>query len=232
MKRPTRATTTGRPDTFGALPPSPLVAVVVVIFTVDDGDLRALLIHRSAEPQQGLWAIPGGRLKPGESLVDAATRKLVDETGVRDLFLEQLYTFNHLDDVTPGGSLAVTYFALVDHQRVRLADRTDWRPAWFSMRSLPELAFRNEEVLQYALERLRNKLAYTNVAYSLLPGRFTLSQLQGVYESILGQELDKRNFRKRMLSLEIIEGTDERQAERAGRPARLYRFSSREPVAL
>ena len=211
---------------------SPLVAVLVVIFTVVEGDLQALLIRRSAEPYRGLWAIPGGRLDPGEALVDAATRKLVDETGVRDVYLEQLYTFSHLDEVTPGGALAVAYFALVDRDRVRLAERADWRPDWFSMRRLPQLAFRNEEVLDYALERLRNKLEYTNVAYSLLPGRFTLSHLQRVYESILGRRLDKRNFRKRMLSLEIIEATGERQAEGAGRPAQLYRFSSREPVVL
>ena len=215
-----------------AQPPSPLVAVLVVIFTVDDGNLQALLIRRSADPYSGLWAIPGGLLKPGEALVDAATRKLVDETGVEDVFLEQLYTFNHSDDLTPAGSLAVTYFALVDHQRVRLADRADWQPAWFAMQRLPKLAFRNEELLSYALERLRNKLQYANVAYSLLPGSFTLSQLQLVYESILGRPLDKRNFRKRMLSMEIIEPTGERQAEGAGRPASLYRFSSREPVAL
>ena len=213
-------------------PSSPLVAVLVVIFTVVDGDLRALLIRRSAAPYRGLWAIPGGRLNAGEALQDAAVRKLEDETGVRDVFLEQLYTFSHLDEVTPGGAVAVTYFALVDHQRVRLAERADWRPAWFSMRQLPELAFRNDEVLAYALQRLRAKLEYTNVAYSLLPPRFTLSQLQRVYESILGRPLDKRNFRKRMLSLEIIQPTGERQAERAGRPAQLYRFTSREPVVL
>jgi 8-oxo-dGTP diphosphatase len=212
--------------------PSSTVAVVVVIFTVVDGDLQALLIKRSAPPQQGLWAIPGGVLRGDESLVDAAVRKLVDETGVRDLFLEQLYTFNDLDDETPGGAIAVTYFALVDHTRVRLAERTEWQPAWFSMRKLPDLAFHNERVLEYALARLRNKLAYTNVAYSLLPGRFTLSQLQRVYESIIGRTLDKRNFRKRMLSLEIIEPTDQRQAEGAGRPAQLYRFSARKPVEL
>jgi 8-oxo-dGTP diphosphatase len=94
---------------------------------------------------------------------------------------------------------------------VRLAERTEWQPAWFAMRSLPKLAFRTEIVLDYALERLRNKLEYTNVAYSLLPGRFTLSQLQRVYESILGRKLDKRNFRKRMLSREIIAPTKERQ---------------------
>ena len=211
---------------------SPTLSVVVVIFTVVDGDLQALLIRRSAEPHQGVWAIPGGLLIPGESLVDAATRKLVDETGVRDVFLEQLYTFDDLDDVTPGETLAMTYFSLVDHQRVRLADRADWQPAWFSMQELPELAFNNERVLEYALERLRNKLQYTNVAYSLLPGRFTLSQLQRVYESILGREMDKRNFRKRVLSLEIIESTGEHQAEGAGRPALLYEFTSQEPISL
>ena len=211
---------------------NPLVAVVVVIFTVAEGELRVLLIRRSAAPHRGLWAIPGGLLNPGEPLVEAAVRKLVDETGVRDVYLEQLYTFNDLDDATPGGAVAVTYFALVDHTRVRLAKRTEWQPAWFSIRRLPELAFQNRRVLDYALERLRNKLEYTNVAYSLLPGRFTLSELQRVYESIVGRKLDKRNFRKRMLSREIIEPTAEHQAEGAGRPALLYRFSSREPVEL
>jgi 8-oxo-dGTP diphosphatase len=204
----------------------------MVIFTVVEGELRALLIHRSGEPYAGLWAIPGGLLRPGEALVDAATRKLVDETGVKDVFLEQLYTFNDLDDVTPGGALAITYFALVDSQRARLAERPDWQPAWFSLRELPDLAFRNERVLDYALERLRNKLEYTNVAYSLLPSSFTLSQLQATYESIAGHSLDKRNFRKRMLSLGIIEATGERKAEKAGRPAQLYRFSSREPMEV
>jgi 8-oxo-dGTP diphosphatase len=225
----------------GAAPPSsrvslptssPLVAVVVVIFTVVDGELKALLIHRSGDPYKDTWAIPGGVLRTGESLVDAAVRKLVDETGLQDLFLEQLYTFNDLDSITPGGAIAVTYFALVDHTRVRLAERTEWQPAWFAMRTLPKLAFRNEQVLDYALERLRNKLEYTNVAYSLLPERFTLSQLQRVYESIIGRKLDKRNFRKRMLSREIIAPTKERQAEGAGRPAQLYRFASRKPVEM
>lgn len=212
---------------------SPLVAVLVVIFTVVDGELCALLIQRSGEPYRGRWAIPGGVLRPGESLQDAAVRKLEEETGVRDVYLEQLYTFSDLDDVSPGGAVAVAYFALVDHQRARLAERADWRPAWFAVASPPApLAFRNEAVLAYALERLRNKLEYTNVAYSLLPRYFTLSQLQRVYESILGQPLDKRNFRKRMLSLGIIEATGERRAERAGRPAQLYRFRSREPVTL
>ena len=227
MNRPARTTTPESP-TFA----SPQVAVLLVIFTIADGDLQALLIYRSAEPYRDHWAIPGGRLNPGEPLFDAAARKLVDETGMRDVFLEQLYTFGDLDDVTPGGAVAIAYFALVDRDRVHLADRAAWRPAWFSMRELPELAFGNQQVLDSALERLRNKLAYTNVAYSLLPERFTLSHLQRVYESILGDTLDKRNFRKRMLSLGIIAATGDRQAEGAGRPAQLYRFSSHKPVML
>ena len=228
-------TTTPAPgDAIGApvLGASPQIAVLVVIFTVAEGELQALLIQRSAEPYRGVWAIPGGRLNEGESLFEAATRKLVDETGVRDVYLEQLYTFGDLDDMTPGGAVAVVYFALVDRERAHLAERAAWKPGWFPMGALPALAFRNEEVLEYALERLRNKLEYTNVAYSLLPVRFTLSHLQRVYESIAGQTMDKRNFRKRMLSLGIIEATGERQAEGAGRPAQLYRFSSREPVVL
>jgi 8-oxo-dGTP diphosphatase len=208
------------------------VSVLVVIFTVIEDDLQALLINRSSDPYKGLWAIPGGLLRGDESLVDAATRKLVEETGARDVYLEQLYTINHHDDVTPGGAVAVTYFALVDHGSVRLADRTDWRPQWFSMAHLPNLAFRNEEVLRYALERLRNKMAYANVMYALLPKRFTLSRLQRAYESILGHALDKRNFRKRITSLEIIEPTTEHQADGAGRPARLYRFASRRPATF
>ena len=210
----------------------PTLSVVVVIFTVLEGDLRALLIKRSADPHRGLWAIPGGRLIPGEPLVDAATRKLVDETGVRDVFLEQLYTFDDLDDVTAGGSLAMTHFALVDSERVRLAERKDWQPAWFSMRELPELAFNNERVLAYALERLRNKLQYANVAYSLLPQTFTLTQLQRVYETILGRELDKRNFRKRLTSLGIVEATGRYESEGRHRPAQLYRFLERRPVVV
>ena len=139
---------------------APRPSFVDLVRLVVGGDLRGRLIKRRAEPHAGLGAIPGGRLIPGESLVDAATRKLVDETGVRDVFLEQLYTFDDLDDVTPGGSLAMTHFALVDQQRVRLSDRKDWQPAWFSMRELPELAFQNEHVLAYALEPLRHQLQY------------------------------------------------------------------------
>jgi 8-oxo-dGTP diphosphatase len=210
----------------------PLVAVLVVIFTVAEGDLKVLLIRRSLEPFEDWWAIPGGRLEPGETLDEGASRKLMEETGVADVYLEQLYTFDGLDRTGPQGAVAVAYFALVDYARARLAERSEWRPAWFSAAALPELAFDNRAVLDYALQRLRYKLDYTNVAYSLLPERFTMSRLQQTYESILGRKLDKRNFRKRMLSLGIVEATEERLAAGPHRPARLYSFSTRQPMIL
>ncbi|MDE3095944.1 MAG: NUDIX hydrolase [Chloroflexota bacterium] len=211
----------------------PLTAVVVVILTVVDDDLRVLLIHRAGDPYRGSWALPGGLLAEGESLDRAAARKLHDETGVRDVYLEQLYTFGELprgDDARRG--VAVTYFALVQYGQVRLAERTEWAPEWHSVYKLPALAFDNNAVVDYALRRLRSKLEYTNVAYSLLPRQFTLSDLQQVYEAILDRELDKRNFRRRMLSLGVIKPAGGRRMEGAHRPAQLYAFTKREPVLV
>lgn len=212
--------------------PRRTVAVLVVIFTVVENDLKMLLINRSAPPDEGLWAIPGGALQEGESLDGAAIRKLADETGVTDLFLEQLFTFGDLDDQTPGGSIAVTYFALVEPARARLAERPGWRPAWFSMSALPPLALHNDRVLQTARRRLINKLEYTNAAYSLLPELFTLSELQAVYESIHGRKEDKRNFRRRMLASKLLLETNRTVQRGRHRPARLYAFASRTPVEL
>jgi len=206
---------------------SPAIALIVVIFTVDGGVLQVLLISRSAEPSRGLWSLPGGVLAPSQSLDEAASRKLRDETGVTDVYLEQLYTFHDLDSQR---SVAVTYFALVDSRQAQLAPRRTWRPAWFPIADLPRLAFDNNRVIDYALQRLRAKLDYSNVAYSLLPPYFTLSQLQRVHEAILSRPLDKRNFRKRMLSLGIIEPTGRTATEGAHRPAQLYAFRERRPV--
>ncbi len=206
-----------------------LVAVLVVIFRVESGRLQVLLIRRSAEPFKDSWSLPGGRLPVGSSLLAAAVHRLEIETGVSEVFLEQLYTFSGLDD---GDSVAVAYWALVDRESARLARRDEWQPQWYDTGSLPPLAFQNEAVVQLALTRLRNKLAYSNVAYSLLPPEFTLSQLQGAYEAILSREMDKRNFRKRILSLGILEPTGRFLAEGRHRPAQMYRFRERRPVVF
>ena len=212
---------------------TPLVAVVVVILTVVEDDLCVLLIRRSAEPFREFWALPGGLLAEGESLDAAAARKLVDETGVSDVYLEQLFTFGELSRGDEGQrGVAVAYFALVQHEQVRLRDSEAWHPAWHNAHNLPRLAFDNNVVVDYAIRRLRSKLEYTNVAYSLLPRQFTLSELQQVYEAILDREMDKRNFRRRMLSLGIIKATEGTRMEGAHRPAQLYSFVRREPVTI
>lgn len=212
---------------------SPLVAVVVVILTVSDDDLKVLLVHRGLDPFRDYWALPGGLLGEGESLDRAAARKLLDETGVQDVYLEQLYTFGELSrGDEPRRGVAVTYFALVQHGQVRLREQTEWQPGWHDAFKLPVLAFDNHLVVDYAIRRLRSKLEYTNVAYSLLPRQFTLSELQQVYEAILDREMDKRNFRRRMLSLGIIKPAGGTRMEGAHRPAQLFTFTRREPVTV
>ncbi len=211
------------------------IAVVVVILTVTAEGLRVLLIRRGGEPYIGRWALPGGQLLPSELLSNAAARKLREETGVDDVYLEQLFTFDDLDDdedKSEANSVVTAYFALVDTNRVRLRAETAWEPAWFEVSELPDLAFTNRKVVDYAITRLRNKLEYTNVAYSLMPEAFTLRELQAVYESTFGRAFDKRNFRRRMLSQEIIRPTGRMVASGAHRPAELYEFTSRQPMFL
>ena len=160
------------------------------------------------------------------------------ETGVGDVYLEQLYTFDgqetlSLDDEqAPAPRAIVAYFALVDGGQVSLAERPTWKPAWFPVAGLPELAFGNNAIVAYALRRLQAKLGYSTVAYALVPERFTLTQLQRVYEAILGRALDKRNFRKRILSLDVVEPTNLVERTGAHRPARLFRFTQREPLTF
>jgi 8-oxo-dGTP diphosphatase len=208
----------------------PVVATIVVIFAVVEEELRVLLVRRSAEPERDTWALPGGRWDGVETLEASATRILERETGVTDLYLEQLFTTSGLDRERP--SVAVAYFALVEAAKVRLREEEAWRPQWYAVRDLPPLAFDNNTVIDQAVRRVGAKLDYTNIAYGLLPDHFTFRQLHQTYEAILGKPLDRRNFRKRMLSTGLIEATSETRREGAHRPATLYRFVSREPVFL
>ncbi|MEX1023281.1 MAG: NUDIX domain-containing protein, partial [Dehalococcoidia bacterium] len=194
-----------------------VVAAIVSIFAVREGRLHVLLVHRSAPPQDDTWALPGGRWDGVESLEAAATRVLGRETGVQDLYLEQLFTASGLDRAQP--SVAVAYFALVEAATVRLRQEEEWRPAWHAVEDLPALAFDNNEVIEQAVRRVGAKLEYTNIAYGLLPERFTLRDLQATYEAILRKPLDRRNFRKRMLSTGVVEATDDTRREGAHRPA-------------
>ena len=203
----------------------PSVTVDVVIFTLRDDDLQVLLVKRKHPPYAGRWAIPGGFIAPDEPLDAAARRELEEETGVRDVYLEQLYTFGEPRRDPRQRVITVAYFALVPAPLATRAggDAADAR--WWSMYGLPTLAFDHTQILDYALTRLRYKLEYTAVGFQLLPQTFTLTELQKAYEVILGVTLDKRNFRRKILDarLRIIEETSEYRTGE-GRPAMLYRF--------
>jgi 8-oxo-dGTP diphosphatase len=202
------------------------VTVDVVIFTIRDATLQVLLVRRAAPPFQSQYAIPGGFVHQDESLEQAALRELEEETGVRNVFLEQLYTFGDPGRDPRGRVITVAYYALIGSDRVSLVAGTDAAEArWFPISGLPLVAFDHQNILDYALERLRNKLEYTTVGFQLLPEKFALSELQMVYEAILGRRLDKRNFRRKIALLKILKPLKEWR--RTGRkPAQLYRFAA------
>lgn len=205
------------------------VTVDLVIFALRDWELQVLLIRRGVPPFEGRWALPGGFVRAGESLEEAARRELEEETGVADVYLEQLYTFGDPDRDPRGRVVTIAYYALLTGETAPLSAGTDaGAAAWMPARRHPPLAFDHNRILAYALERLVNKLDYTTVGFQLLPKKFTLSQLQRVYEAVLGRTLDKRNFRRKMALLGILKPLDEWVQDGPSRPAQLYRFSAKE----
>lgn len=208
--------------------PHPAVTVDVILLTIRDGRLEVLLIRRQLPPFEGRWALPGGFVHMDESLDDAARRELREEAGVEVRFLEQLYTFGDVERDPARRVITVTYFALIDSTKLAPEAGTDAsQVAWYAVDALPPLAFDHRRIVDYALERLRYKAEYAPVAFQLLPRTFTLSELQDVYEIIVGKSLDKRNFRRKILALDILEPTGDERREGRGRPAALYRFSMR-----
>jgi len=199
------------------------VTVDIVIFTIQQGVLKLLLVKRRNAPFVGQFAFPGGFVLQDEDLEQAAMRELREETGVSDVYLEQLYSFGKPNRDPRGRVVTVAYFALISADRKLRAGSDAAEAAWYPMGDLPKLAFDHATILNYALERLRNKLEYTTVGFQLLPDKFTLTELQEVYEAILGKKLDKRNFRRKMAVLKILKPLPEYR--RGGqRPAQLYRF--------
>jgi 8-oxo-dGTP diphosphatase len=187
-----------------------------------------MLIQRDLKPFEGRWALPGGFVRVDETLAEAARRELQEETGLKDIFLEQLFTFGDLDRDPRERVVTVAYYALVNLAGHDVLASTDARnAAWFPVDDLPKLAFDHEEILQAAHERLKGKVRYQPLGFELLPERFTLRQLQHLYEVILDRELDKRNFRKKVLGMEIVLETKEIEKDVAHRAARLYRFDKR-----
>ncbi len=205
--------------------PRPALTVDCVVFGLDEEDLKVLLIKRALEPFQGRWALPGGFVRMDESLEDAARRELQEEAGIRPSHLEQLYTFGEPGRDPRGRVVTVAYFALVKLSEHRVHAATDAKEvAWFSVWDAPRLAFDHADILGVALARLKGKVRYQPIGFELLPPKFTLTQLQRLYEVLLERELDKRNFRKKILAMDLLEELDEVEQDVSHRAARLYRF--------
>lgn len=209
--------------------PRPALTVDCVVFGLDEDNLlKIMLIQRKLPPFQGQWALPGGFVRIEESLEAAARRELREETGIKNVFLEQLYTYGDVNRDPRDRVVTVAYFALInlsEHPIDAATDATD--AAWFPATKKPPLPFDHEQILATALARLKGKVRYEPIGFELLPKKFTLTQLQKLYETILEQKLDKRNFRKKILKMELLVALDETETGVAHRAARLYKFDER-----
>ncbi|HKP79958.1 MAG TPA: NUDIX domain-containing protein [Phenylobacterium sp.] len=206
--------------------PHPAVATDIAVFTLRRGALNVLLIERGAEPFLGAWALPGGFLQPDEELDQCARRELLEETGVDADLLLHFDNFSAPRRDPRERVISVAYLALLPSDELRLEANTDAAQArWFPVRDLPKLAFDHATILRRALEVLGARARRISPLFALLPARFTLSQLQGAYEAVTGEEAEKRNFRKMVSGLGCVRETDD-FAHGAHRPARLYEAQS------
>ena len=210
----------------------PWVAVDLVVFTLYRKTLQCLLVKVKDGPFAGMWAFPGGLVATGESLDQAAQKELRERTGLKNVYLEQLYTFGKPERDPATRVVSVSYLALVPHRKGSLIHSEKYAAVrWFPTSHIPSLAYDHSQVARLALYRLRSKLQYTNIVFSLLPSEFTLGELQEIYESILRRRLDRRNFRKKILALELLNPL--RKLRRgAHRPASLYAFKKRRPMIV
>jgi 8-oxo-dGTP diphosphatase len=214
--------------------PRPALTVDCVVFGWEaDAALKVLLIQRQLPPYEERWALPGGFVRLEESVDEAAVRELREETGVADVFLEQLYTFGAVGRDPRDRVVSVAYYALINLQEHPVQANTDAQDAqWFALSDLPLLGFDHAEILACAQARLRNKIRYEPIGFELLPKAFTLSQLQKLYEQILEAPIDKRNFRKKLLKMELLIETGKKEVGVSHRAAQLYRFDVQKYRAL
>ncbi len=205
------------------------VAVDAVIFTIKDDALQVLLIQMKKSPFEDQWAVPGGLLEESETTREAAARILDMQTGVDSVYLEQLRTFDDVDRDPAGRVVSVAHFALMPDEKIELHTTDKYKDVrWWPVNELPKLAYDHKKIIDTAEARLSAKIQYTNIAWSLLPEEFTLTEIQHVYETIMGRTLDKRNFRKRLNELKMIKATGKKRYGMAHRPAALYTFKNRD----
>ena len=206
-----------------------LITVDNVIFTIINEKLQVLLVSRPIEPFKDYWTLPGGFVSENETLEEAAYKKLDEKTSVKNIYLEQLYTFSDISRDPRWRVISTAYMALIAKDNLLLkAENSDWVVKFFPVNSLPKLWFDHKSIIEYAIKRLKWKLEYTNIAQYILPNKFTFSQLQKVYEIVMDQKFDVRNFRKKINKNWIIEETWEKEIWNKYRPAKLFQFSNKD----
>lgn len=205
------------------------IAVDAVVFGYQHGELYVLLIKQKFGTDEAYWALPGGLVLNDEALIDAVKRELKEETNVKVNYLEQLYTFG--DDIyrdSRNRVISVAYFALIDSSKTLIKADTDAdNVQWFAIKEVPQLAFDHKLILNTALSRLKAKLTYQPIGFDLLPEEFLFSELENLYCTILEKEIDRRNFRKKILSFGIVEETDRFSEKKGGRPAKFFKFNKK-----
>ena len=205
--------------------PRPALTTDCVIFGYDSQKLKVLLIKRLKDPFEGTWAFPGGFVNEDENLIDGAKRELYEETKLKDVFIEQLYTFGDLGRDPRGRVVSVVYYSLINLCEFEIQAGDDAGDAqWVEISQAQNLAFDHNEILKTALDRIQGKIKYQPIGFELLPEKFTLSQIQHLYETILQNKLDKRNFRKKILKTDLLIKLDEKEKNVAHKPANFYKF--------
>ena len=204
-----------------------LVTVDNVIFTIINEKLQVLLVSRPIEPFKDLWTLPGWFVLESETLEEAAYRKLEEKTSVKNIYLEQLYTFSDVKRDPRWRVISTAYMAIVARENLLVKSWT-WDIKFFPVNTLPKLWFDHKNVIEYAIKRLKRKLEYTNLAQYILPEKFTLTQLQNVYKIVMNQDFDVRNFRKKINKLWILQETWEKEIWNKYRPAKLFKFSNKD----
>lgn len=214
-----------RSATFSYPFPRPAVASDCVIFGFDGGELKLLLLEREKEPFKGKWALPGGFVHAHETADECAKRILVEKAGIKNVFIEQLYTFSSPERDPRDRVISISYYSLVNkHHYTLIAGRDTEKAEWFALSALPKLAFDHAKIVKMAMLRLKGKVRYQPVGFELLDEKFTLTQLQTVYEAILETAIDKRNFRKKIMSMGLLKALDEKEKNVARKAARYYSF--------
>jgi 8-oxo-dGTP diphosphatase len=204
------------------------LSVDAVVFGYEEGNISILLIKRKYDPFKGKWAIPGGFVKNEESLEEAVQRELQEETGVQINYLEQLYTFGETDRDPRGRVVSVAYFGLVRPNAFKIEASTDAAEVqWFHINEIPEISFDHKTILETAIKRLKSKITYEPIGFELLDQKFPFSDLEKLYTTLLGRPIDRRNFRKKIIGLNVLDELDEKVSKGSGRPANLFQFNQK-----